>query len=200
MHDRPVTDLATAAPRDHQEVAPEPGSRRPVALVALGGFSVFAVALAVTFAVLWAQSSKPSSQDVSAALNEASPRVAKNATAVATLLMNYDAANLDDVSNQLLELSTGNFREDYQDVLTGGLGDALEKAGASSRGQILDGPDVYFKSSDEAVALMRLSQTTQSAEAPGGQSFVYVMKITLVETEAGGWRADRVEILSQERT
>lgn len=177
-----------------------PRSRRPIALVALGGLTVFSLALAVTFGVLWAQSSEPSGNQVTRALTRSRPAVAKNASAVATLLMNYDAANLEDVSSRLLQLSTGNFRQDYEDVLSGGLGTALEEAGASSRGQILDGPDVYFESSDEAVALMRLSQTTQSAEAPGGQSFVYVMKITLVETEAGGWRADRVEILSQERT
>lgn len=191
----PTAEAST--PGGNEPVPPAP---RRLLLGALAGLSVFGLALAVTFGILWARAGRVAPQEVTKALSESRPEAARVATAVATLLMNYDAANLDEVASDLLELSTGNFREDYENVLSGGLGDALEKAAASSRGQILDGPDVYFESSDEAVALMRLSQTTQSADSPQGQSFVYVMKITLVETESAGWKADRVEILSQERS
>ena len=75
---------------------------------------------------------------------------------------------------------------------------ALEKSTASSRGQILDGPDVFFESPSEATALLRVEQTTQSNDNPTGQTFTYVMQLSLVDTTDQGWKADRVEILSQQ--
>jgi hypothetical protein len=159
---------------------------------------VFAVALATTFAVLWAQSRDTTADEVAAFLGAEKSVVADRATELIGLLMNYDSTNLEEVSDEVLELSTGDFAEDYEDILSGGLGSALEKSTASSRGQILDGPDVFFESPSEATALLRVEQTTQSNDNPAGQSFTYVMQLSLVDTTTEGWKADRVEILSQQ--
>lgn len=166
----------------------------PVLIAAL----VFAVALAVTFAVLWAQSRDTTAEEVSDFLGAEKSVVQDRASELITLLMNYDSTNLEEVSAQVLDLSTGDFAEDYEDILAGGLGTALERSTASSRGQILDGPDVFFESPSEATALLRVEQTTQSNDNPSGQTFTYVMQLSLVDTTTEGWKADRVEILSQQ--
>ncbi len=160
---------------------------------------VFSLALAGTFATLWAVNVDTSATEVGEYLADRRPEVERRVSEVATLLLNYDSTNLEEIGERMLEISTGNFREQYEDIVAGALQEALQKSASSSRGQIVEGPDVYFQSPSEAVALMRLTQTTQSQENPGGQTFDYVMKITLVDTEDGGWKADRAEILSQQR-
>jgi hypothetical protein len=159
---------------------------------------VLAIALAGTFAVLWAQSRDTTAEEVEAFLGGEKSVVEDRATKLVNLLMNYDSTTLDDVSAEVLELSTGDFAEDYEDTLARGLGAALEKSTASSRGQILDGPDVFFESPSEATAILRVEQTTQSNDNPTGQTFTYVMQLSLVDTTGEGWKADRVEILSQQ--
>jgi lipopolysaccharide export LptBFGC system permease protein LptF len=172
--------------------------KRKLLVPLLIGGLVFAVALATTFAVLWAQSRDTTADEVEAFLGAEEAVVADRATELIDLLMNYDSTNLEDVSAEVLTLSTGDFAEDYEDILAGGLSSALEQSTASSRGQILDGPDVFFESPSEATALLRVEQTTQSNDNPGGQSFTYVMQLSLVDTTSEGWKADRVEILSQQ--
>jgi lipopolysaccharide export LptBFGC system permease protein LptF len=159
---------------------------------------VFAVALATTFAILWTQSKDTTADEVQAFLGAEKSVVQDRASELIGLLMNYDSTNLQQVSADVLELSTGDFAEDYEDILAGGLSSALEKSTASSRGQILDGPDVFFESPSEATALLRVEQTTQSNDNPTGQTFTYVMQLSLVDTSSEGWKADRVEILSQQ--
>lgn len=159
---------------------------------------VLATALAGTFAVMWAQSSETSPEDVATFLEAERSVVQDRSTKLVNLLMNYDSTTLDDVSADVLELSTGDFATDYEDTLARGLGAALEKSTASSRGQILDGPDVFFESPSESTAILRVEQTTQSSDNPTGQTFTYVMQLSFVDTTSEGWKADRVEILSQQ--
>ena len=174
------------------------GPRRRLLVPLLIAGLVFAVVLATTFAVLWAQSRDTTADEVEAFLGAEKSVVQDRATELITLLMNYDSTNLEDVSAEVLELSTGDFAEDYEDILAGGLSSALEESTASSRGQILEGPDVFFESPSEATALLQVEQTTQSNDNPTGQSFTYVMQLSLVDTTSEGWKADRVEILSQQ--
>jgi hypothetical protein len=47
---------------------------------------------------------------------------------------------------------------------------------------------------------MRSTQTTQSSENPTGQTIVYNLRVTLIDTSDGGWKVDGVEILSEERS
>ncbi len=165
----------------------------------LGGL-VLSVAVAGVFAALWLTNVDTSPEDVGEFLEARRPEVTERASEIATLLLNYDSTNIEDVGGELLALSTGDFRQDYEQIVSRELQEALARAASSSRGQILEGPDVYFRSASEAVAIMRLSQTTQSNENPGGRTFDYVMRLTLVHTSDGGWKADDAEILSQDES
>jgi hypothetical protein len=177
----------------------KPGPRRGL-LAALIAALVVALCAAAVFGFLFL-SRDVSSEDVGSALSEQVPEVKEVSQRVANLLLNYDSTNLEDVSDQMLGIATGNFREQYEEVLSSGagLGAALEEASASSRGSILQGPDVYFQSGSEAIALMNVTQTAQSNSNPAGTTIDYVLKITLIDTQDGGWKADRVEVISTQQ-
>lgn len=157
---------------------------------------VVTTALAGTFVFLWLQSVDTSQEEVSDYLSQEGPAVANVATEVATLLMNYDAATIDQRRSEITELSVGRFREQYEELLSQGLGAALEDVAASSRGQILEGPDVSFESGSEAKAIIRTSQTVQSNDNPSGTSYEYVMQLTMIDTPEEGWKVNLIEILS----
>lgn len=178
-------------------VAQPAGARRRWAMPALIATLVVSLATAGVFATLYL-TQDASVDEISERLSDEIPAIEDRAGTVANLLLNYDSTNLDEVASQMLAVATGNFREQYEEALSqgAGLGAALEEASASSRGTILDGPDVYFKSAAEAIALVRVEQTAQSSSNPGGSTIDYVLKITLIDTSDGGWKADRVEVLS----
>lgn len=180
--------------------APEKPEKRKLLVPVLIGALVVALAAAGVFAALYL-TGDVDREGVGEVLAEEAPEVEDRAGTVANLLLNYDSTNLDEVSSQMLEIATGNFREQYEEVLAGGagLGAALEEASASSRGTILDGPDVYFRNASEAIAILRVEQTAQSNSNPGGSTIDYVLKITLIDTSDGGWKADRVEVLSTQQ-
>jgi hypothetical protein len=125
------------------------------------------------------------------------PQVEERAGRVANLFANYDAANIGEVSSQMLELATGSFLQQYEDLLTqgGGLGTALEESSASSRGRIIDGPHVYFRDAAEAIALVEVTQTIQTNSNPAGVTYDYLLQITLIDKVDEGWKADAVEVL-----
>lgn len=176
------------------EAAP---ARRPRTVPILVAALVFALAAAGAFATLWlTKDTGFTSADVARYLDARAPAVTERVTAVMDLLLNYDATNIEDVGDRLLDLSTGNFAEDYEDLVGGGnLQKALRQASASSRGQILDGPDVYFRDPDEAVSIVTVTQTAQSESNPTGITTEYVFRIILLRT-SGEWKADDVKILS----
>ena len=173
------------------------GLKRHATPLLIAAVVVLASLSAVLF-VLFLRTSETSSEEVASFLNERQGAADDRARRVISLLMTYDATNLDEVAEQILDISTGNFKEQYQDIIQQNLGSALEEASASSRGQIVSGPDIAFLSPSEAIAIARVEQTTQSNENPAGRTFLYVLEVTLVNTEGGGWKADRVEILSAE--
>lgn len=161
------------------------------------GALVVALSLAAVFGALYI-SSDASLEDVGELLGAESPAVEERSREIASLLLNYDSTTLDQVAEDMLEISTGNFREQFEEILSqgGGLGTALEEASASSRGEILSGPDVYFRTASEAIAILQVTQIAQSSSNPGGRTIDYILKITLIDTADGGWKADRVEVLS----
>lgn len=178
-----------------EPVAPERRRLRPVpVLVAL---LVFAVAAAGAFATLWLSADdEVTSADVARFLDAREPAVVERVTDVINLLFNYDATNIDEIADQLLAISTGDFFDDYEELVgSGNLEKALREASASSRGQIVDGPDVFFRDPAEAVSIATVSQTAQSRSNPAGTTTDYVVRIILVLVE-GEWTADDVEILS----
>jgi hypothetical protein len=177
--------------------ATRPDAGRPWLIPVLIGALVVALSVAAVFGTLYI-SNDASLQEVGELLGAESPAVEERAVQIANLLLNYDSATLDRVAEDMLEISTGNFREQFEEILSqgGGLGTALEEASASSRGEILSGPDVYFRTASEAIAILQVTQIAQSSSNPGGQTIDYILKITLIDTSDGGWKADRVEVLS----
>lgn len=184
-------------------MAPAPDGRPPRRwlIPLLTALAVVGLSSAAVFGTLYLRS-EVSPEDVGGFLAGERSEVEERAGRIGDLLVNYDSTTLDDVARQMLEIATGNFREQYQEALgTGpGLTAALEEAAASSRGQILEGPDVSFHSASEAIAIMSVTQTAQSNANPGGETFNYTLKITLIDTSDGGWKADRVEVLSTQQS
>jgi hypothetical protein len=157
---------------------------------------VVAICLAGTFFFLWLQTADPQPEDVSEFISAETPSVEERAIQVTNLLLTYDSTNLEEVTERMLALSTGNFKQQYEDLIrVQGLGAALGEAKASSRGQILQGPDVTFSGPSEATAILNVTQTTQNEENPTGTTVNYVIRITLVDTADGGWKADSVDLL-----
>ncbi len=194
-----IDTAATSAEAPTEDTAPARPRKRSL-VPALAAALVICLALAGVFAFLWLQAVDTSPEEVSAFLAEERPEVHEVATEVATLLINYDSTNLEERAAEIVPLSVGRFRQQYEDLISQGLGQALEDVAASSRGQILQGPDVSFVSPSEAVAILETTQTTQSNENPGGQTFNYVMRLTLVDTPEGGWKVNLFEVLSQQES
>jgi hypothetical protein len=181
---------------------PPPASRseRRFLVPALSAGLVASLAVALVFFILVLREAETSPEEVRGFLADERPKVEKVAAELITLFMNYDSTNLDARAESIRELATGSLREDYEELIEQGLGEALEQAVASSRGQIISGPDVTFRSPYEAVALARATQTTQSKENPQGRTFEYNLKITLLKTADAGWKAEAFEILSEVQT
>lgn len=156
---------------------------------------VLALASAAALGLLLVRASETEPAEVGAFLADEKPDVEKRVTEVVNLLTNYDATNIDQVVERMLEITTGSFRQDYENTFEQGFGDAIKKASTSARGQILTGPDIAFRAPDEAVAVLRVEQTIQNNRIPEGRTYIDVMQITLINTSEGGWKADRVEIL-----
>jgi hypothetical protein len=163
-----------------------------------------AVAVAVAMGVLWTRDKSASPEEVSSNLREMVPPVTERATTLTQLLMNYDEGTLQERSDQLLALSTGDFRDQYESLLKGGLDKALSSASTTAKARIVDGPDVSFTSSREAVAVLRVVQTAKNKEAPLARRIFYVLRFTLQNTSTDenvpDWRAARLDVLSQQST
>lgn len=185
-------------PRDIARTAADGGARRGWVVPLLVALVVVMASTATTFALLWRQRSGTAPDEVRNFLVAELPAVEQQARRLIDLLMNYDSTNLPDRADEIRSISTGAFRDQYDELIGQGLGEALEEASASSRGQIVSGPEVSFRSPSEAIAIARVGQTTQSEANPGGQGYLYVLEITLVKVSGGEWLADQVEILSEE--
>jgi hypothetical protein len=170
------------------------------AVPALVAGLVIALAAAGAFAFLWVRDSETDSNDVDAYLSSEAAQVEDTATRVVSLLSNYDATNIDAVVDEMLTITTGSFRKDYSETFEAGFGDAIKEASTSARGEILSGPDISFRSGEEAVAVVRVSQTIQNDRNPAGRNYVDVMQLTLIKTSGNDWKADRVEILGGQET
>ena len=161
---------------------------RPLMLALIG-----AVVATGLFCGLWLTSRSTEPEDIDRALDQEAPDARATADEVIELLINLDADNVDEAGERVLELSTGNFREDYEELLPG-LGPAFEESGASASGEILDGPDVAFTAAGEAVAIARVAQTTTVEGTE--RSVGFTLRLTLVK-DAESWKADTFELLGE---
>lgn len=152
-----------------------------------------AIVAAGLFCGLWLTSRTTSVAEIDETLANEAPEVREVAAEIVELLVNVDATKLDATSDRVLELSTGNFRSDYEALLPG-LGPAFEEAGAKATGEIVEGPDVTFSASNEAFAIAKVAQTT---EVDGTERTVgFTVRITMVR-EDDEWKADRFELLGE---
>jgi hypothetical protein len=151
-----------------------------------------ALVAAGLFGGLWLTSRSTTPGDVDRALAAEAPEVRATAEEVIELLLNLDANNVEETGERVLDLSTGNFREDYEELLPS-LAPAFEESGARATGEILEGPDVTFSSSEEAVAVAQVAQTT-SGETE--RTIAFALRLTLV-LEGEAWRADGFELLGE---
>ncbi|MFN2586864.1 MAG: hypothetical protein ABR613_01930 [Actinomycetota bacterium] len=176
-----------------------PAPARPRALPVLAGLLVFALVAAAAFAYLWAtKEDAVTAQEVASYLAAREEAVAEQAGEVMGLMLTYDATNIDEVSERVLGLATGDFRDDYAALVGGGnLERALRRSASSSRGQIVGDPDVSFRAPNEAIVIMTVTQTAQSRENPSGTTTDYVMRVVMLLT-GGEWKADGVDVLSEQ--
>ncbi|HEV2755328.1 MAG TPA: hypothetical protein VG318_06080 [Actinomycetota bacterium] len=176
-----------------------PATPRPRSLPVLVGLLVFALAVAAVFAYLWAtKAGDVTAGEVETYLDARKDAVTERATEVMSLMLTYDSTNIDEVSEQVLELATGDFRDDYAALVGGGnLKRALRRSSSSSRGQIIGDPDVAFRAPNEAVVIVTVTQTAQSRENPAGTTTDYVMRVVMLHT-GGEWKADGVDVLSEQ--
>lgn len=144
--------------------------------------------------VLWIQARDTEPSEVTEYLSTHDEAVARVAQRVLDAVITYAPGTLEDQASSLAELATGGFLEDYEDLLESGLGEAVEATRASSDGRIASGPDVAFVSADRATAVARVVQEVKTASSE--RTIFSVMQIGLVLT-GDTWKADRLEILSQ---
>lgn len=170
---------------------PRPAASRTRLLVAS---LIAALVLAAAMGLLWRGEAGTSPGEVGDFLLGEAPAARSAASRVTDLLMNYDAESIDEVGSRLIELSTGNFRSEYERLLPD-LGPALRRSGASSEGRIVEGPDVTFSSGTQAVAIERVVQTTRSRSVEE-RTIAYTLKIMLVK-DGDTWKADGLEFLSR---
>ncbi|MDQ3916027.1 MAG: hypothetical protein M3323_12005 [Actinomycetota bacterium] len=174
-------------------------ARRPLAGPVLVALLVFALVVAAVFAYLWATKDVAvTAGEVETYLDARKDAVTERATEVMGLMLTYDSTNIDEVGERVLELATGDFRDDYAALVGGGnLKRALRRSSSSSRGQIMGDPDVSFRAPNEAVVILTVTQTTQSSDDPAGSTTDYVMRVVMLLT-GGEWKADGVDVLSEQ--
>ncbi|MBA2724604.1 MAG: hypothetical protein H0U53_01325 [Actinobacteria bacterium] len=172
---------------------PQPRPRRLLAILL-----ILSLGSAVAFAALWLGSKDTEPEEVTASLSAQSSTVEATATKVIDALLDYDSASLEEQREELLALSTGTFRDQYEELIANDLEVILERTSASSEGDIADGPDVSFESASRAVAIARVVQEV-TARGSGTKNVFYVMRLTLI-SDPSGWKADTLQILSQQST
>jgi hypothetical protein len=201
MTDESMRERELEAANDAEVAEPGHGPVRliphssPIAVVVLTALASAAILIPTMLLLTRDEGSDPA--DVSSFLAGETADVEQRSWEVFDLLTNYDSTTFGDVSDRILALSTGNFREQYEEIVGTGLNEALAEAEASSEGEILHGPEITFRSANEAVALAGIEQTTRSETAAEGRTITYLMRLTLVR-DGAEWKADRIEILSGE--
>ncbi len=188
------------APPSEQSPEEERGTRRSYLVPGLIAGAVLAFLLAVTFFALWLQETDRSpaeaQDDVARVIATETAKVEDVTRQVVSILTTYDETNADQLEDRMSAVATGSFLQNFVQLAKAGLPKAIENAAVSSRGRILTGPTVGFKSGSNAFAVVTVTQTYQNRDNPGGFTVEYVLEIDFVKTATEGWRTDRVDLLS----
>ncbi|MDQ3985364.1 MAG: hypothetical protein M3280_02565 [Actinomycetota bacterium] len=197
-----MNDSVVVADPENEAKTEEPRPSRRYLLPALIAGVVIASVLALTFFFLWlVEADKTPDElqgDVTAFLEDESTKVEDVTRDLVGILTTYDETNASQLRDRMSEVATGSFLENFEQLFSAGLSEAIEGASVSSRGRIVTGPVVGFKNGSQAFAVTEVTQTYQNRRYPGGLTVNYVIEIDFVKTATEGWRADRVDLLSIE--
>lgn len=146
---------------------------------------IVAIAAAVAFGISWAN--LDAKANTRAAVKETASRFLVDLT-------NFDASNVDEEFSKVLAFSTGAFAHQARAFFDGKIRQELEKAGASSRGQIRD-LFVQSVSANHASVFGVVDQTYANDASKGANADVLRVVLGLTSTPAG-WRISEVTVLS----
>jgi Mce-associated membrane protein len=158
--------------------------RRRLLLGALAVVTALAVAAVVLLAV---------ADRRAAAVSDARTAATQAATAAAELVLGYDHADLDQSFSRALEVTTGEFREEYrrtsEDVVRQVAGDtrAVVRADVVASG-------VVSATAERVVVLLFVNQTTTSNRLDGPRTDQTRVRMTMVP-EHGRWLVAAVDAL-----
>jgi Mce-associated membrane protein len=158
--------------------------RRRLLLGALAVVTALAVAAVVLLAV---------ADRRAAAVSDARTAATQAATAAAELVLGYDHADLDQSFSRALEVTTGEFREEYrrtsEDVVRQVAGDtrAVVRADVVASG-------VVSATAERVVVLLFVNQTTRSTQVSGSRLDLNRVRMTLTRTSTG-WKVSAVDAL-----
>jgi Mce-associated membrane protein len=178
-----MTDQELASDVADLEPAGEP-PRRSAALI-----------LAITLAVLFGIAAAVLGV-LAADRDDGDPRqedVRRTAGEFAEALVTYDYRDPDVHRDAVLALSTGSFRDEYEDAFEQGLARVITEAEATSTGTV---KDIYLSELDEERAQAIVVVDIEHTGTGGPRTlFDVYMKLTFVEVD-GDWKVDQVEDLN----
>ena len=197
-----MSDSVVVADPDSDEKLDKKDSSRRYLVPGLIAAAVIGFVLALTFFFLWLVEADKTTEelqgDVTAFLEDERGDVEDVTQQLVGILTTYDETNAGQLKDRMSEVATGSFLENFEQLASAGLSEAIKGASVSSRGRIVTGPVIGFKNGSSAFAVTEVTQTYQNRTNPGGFTVNYVLEIDFVKTATEGWRADRVDLLSIE--
>lgn len=158
--------------------------------------AVIAALVAVVLGVLWFTARGTEPAEVTDYLSDHMDAAAETAEEVLLAVITYSPDTVEEQAEKVRTLGTGAFLEDYEELLQEGLGDIVSETAARSDGQIATGPEIAFTSAERATAVARVVQEVTSSGSERPRTIFSVMRLGLVLQDEI-WKADRLEILSQ---
>lgn len=187
------------APPGWSRPAPEPAKSGRGARILAGVLAVLLLGTAIGAGVLGAQWRKAvvaveasdDAGDEAAAGKSAAKEMQSAAEAFAVLLTSIDAKNLDSDIAQILDGSTGEFKDMYGET-SGQLRQLLIDNNSTSRGNVVDSAVQSFDG-DVGVVLLFVDQAVSGKNSPDPRLDRSRLKITMRNVE-GRWLAEKVEL------
>ena len=167
------------------EPSPQPAaSQWGIWRLAAFAFAILSLVLGVV--AIQATGSKNDSDNRLAAIR-------RTAGGMGSALLSYDYRNLDKTKKEVLRLSTGTFRKQYQQAFSGGLDSILTNTKAVS--SVRDIEIFVSDATDRAATAIVVVDTSISGTAGKNRSLTSYIRLELVHAKAG-WLVDGVTNLN----
>ncbi len=176
-----------AAPTDTAGTADRPG-RRPALVVVAAALTALLVVAAVAVTVLDRRQQQ---------VDDARAAALEQARTSAETVLSYGYETLDQDFEEALALSTGQFREDYEQTSEGAVRDVATQTRAEVRADVISA-GVVQASADRVVVLLFVDQTTVSNRLDRPQTDQNRVRLTMVRStadEGPSWLVEQVEAL-----